>query len=56
VEPKEHKLWARRIDDALARLKRLPPGMTDAESRDAANGPGGRRETSARPTICSATR
>ncbi len=46
MEPKEHKLWAQRIDDALARLKRLPPGMEEA--RDAANGPTGRHERASR--------
>jgi hypothetical protein len=48
VEPKEHKLWAQRIDDALARLKRLPPGMIADDSRDAASTSSGRLERSVR--------
>jgi hypothetical protein len=46
MEPKEHKQWAERIDDALARLKRLPPGMPAADGREATTG---RRDRVRRP-------
>jgi hypothetical protein len=54
MEAKEHTQWAARIGDALARLKRLPPGMPTAESREGASG---RLDRATRPsTGCSSAK
>jgi hypothetical protein len=44
MQANEHDTWSHRIEDALARLKRLPPGVPSSGSSDEPADSGGRRE------------